>query len=154
MSEQDSPGVLLPPPFIYVAGFLLGLALERWVEPPALPAALRLPIAALALVGAAALAGVAMALFLRRRTSPIPHRPATLLVADGPYRFSRNPMYLGMGLLYAGIALWFDQLLPLAFLPVVLLIIDRWVIRREEAYLLRRFGDEYRRYQTSVRRWI
>ncbi|MFI5210728.1 MAG: methyltransferase family protein, partial [Gemmatimonadales bacterium] len=69
-------------------------------------------------------------------------------------RFSRNPMYVGMTLLYLGIALWANSLWPLLLLPAVLVVMRRGVIAREEAYLERRFGDEYRSYRARVRRWL
>lgn len=96
----------------------------------------------------------AAARFKRARTNPVPWRPATALVTDGPYRFTRNPMYLGMAALYAGIALGAGLLWGLALLPVVLAAIQVAVIAREEAYLERVFGDQYRVYRATVRRWL
>ncbi len=83
-----------------------------------------------------------------------PWRASSALVTSGPYRFTRNPMYLGMASLYAGIALAFGLLWSLALLLAVLVVIDRGVIAREERYLERRFGDEYRIYKQQVRRWL
>jgi len=80
--------------------------------------------------------------------------PATALVTTGPYRYTRNPMYLGLAFLYAGIALAFGLLWALAALPVVLLVVDRVVIPPEERHLEAQFGDEYRAYKSRVRRWI
>ncbi len=96
---------------------------------------------------------------MRGLTEPHPHAdgavaPSSALVTSGPYRFTRNPMYLGMASLYAGIALAFGLLWSLALLLVVLVVIDRGVIAREERYLERRFGDEYRLYKQQVRRWL
>ena len=87
-------------------------------------------------------------------TSVVPVYPARALVLRGPYRFSRNPMYVAMALLYFGICCWALALWPLLFLPFVLIIIQRSVIGREEAYLVRRFGDDYQRYLSQVRRWL
>ncbi len=95
-----------------------------------------------------------MRLFLKRGTSLIPGKRAEALVTSGPYRFTRNPMYVGMAFLYVGLALWLDVLWALAFLPVVLLVVDRRVIAPEERYLEARFGDEYRAYKQRVRRWL
>jgi protein-S-isoprenylcysteine O-methyltransferase Ste14 len=76
------------------------------------------------------------------------------LVIEGPYRFTRNPMYLGLLLLYLGITCWFGFVGPLLLAPVLVWVIGVWVIVREERYLERKFGNEYRRYQAQVRRWL
>jgi len=75
-------------------------------------------------------------------------------VVQGPYRFTRNPMYVGLAALYAGVTLLVNSLWPLLLLPVVLVVIRWRVIAREEAYLERKFGDVYRTYTTRVRRWL
>lgn len=154
MSASDSAGVRVPPPLIYLAGFLCGVAIEiaSPTEGPSTLAALG--IAALCLIAWFALDGAAMSQFRRAGTEMAPFRPTTALVTDGPYRFSRNPMYLGMGFLYVALALILGLLWPLAFLPVVLVVVDRLLITREERYLEAKFGDAYRRYRSSVRRWI
>jgi protein-S-isoprenylcysteine O-methyltransferase Ste14 len=95
-----------------------------------------------------------MVVFRKYQTGIAPWDPATALVTEGPYRRTRNPMYLGMAALYGGIALGFGLLWALALLPVVILLIDRVVIRREEAYLETKYGDAYRDYRNRVRRWI
>ena len=81
-------------------------------------------------------------------------RPTTSLVFTGPYRWTRNPMYLAMLLLYIGIALLFDIVWALVLTPLVMLLVVRLVIRREERYLEGKFGEEYRQYKGRVRRWI
>jgi protein-S-isoprenylcysteine O-methyltransferase Ste14 len=88
------------------------------------------------------------------RTAIRPDKPATVLVTDGPYRFSRNPLYLSLTLMHAGIALIANSLWALLFLVPVTFAMSRFVIRPEERYLERRFGAAYERYRTSVRRWI
>jgi len=92
--------------------------------------------------------------FQRRGTAVEPWKPTTAIVTTGPYRITRNPAYLGMALLYIGIALLADSLWALAPLPVVLVLIDRGVIAREERYLERKFGAEYVDYRSRVRRWV
>ena len=103
---------------------------------------------------AMALAASAMILFFRARTSPLPIKPTTAIVETGPYRFTRNPMYLGLGLLYLGITLWVDTLWPLLCLPLVIFLVQRFVIEREERYLEAKFGEGYHAYKARVRRWI
>ena len=154
MGEPDRSDVRIPPPLVYVAGFLVGVALESAFPIDALPLALALLAG---LIGGGlwlALDGLAMLRFRRAGTSMVPMRPTTALVTSGPYHFTRNPMYVGMGFLYAGLALSLGVIWALPLLPLVLLAIDRLVIAREERYLEGKFGEEYRDYKRRVRRWL
>jgi protein-S-isoprenylcysteine O-methyltransferase Ste14 len=81
-------------------------------------------------------------------------RATRTIVGSGPYRFTRNPMYVSLALAYAGMALTINSVWPLVFLPFIVLLVDRYVIRREEAYLARKFGAEYEAYRGRVRRWL
>jgi protein-S-isoprenylcysteine O-methyltransferase Ste14 len=81
-------------------------------------------------------------------------RPSSALVVSGPYRFTRNPMYLGMTLMTVAIALWLNTWWVIVLLVPALLVIQRFVIAREERYLHRRFGAEYDAYTRQVRRWL
>ena len=110
--------------------------------------------ASLVLAVLLALDTTAMVRFVRNRTPVNPTRPATRLVTDGPYRFTRNPMYLGMAGAYIGIAVATGVLWALALLPVVVILMDRLVIPREERHLAQTFGEEYERYRGRVRRWL
>jgi protein-S-isoprenylcysteine O-methyltransferase Ste14 len=152
--QRETAGVPVPPPLIYLAGLLLGWGLERLVPTPDLP---RPAAVAAGVIGAAA-AGVlglpAIQRFIRHGTAVEPWKPATALVTTGPYRFTRNPMYVGMACAYAGVALAFGLLWALLLLAVVLAVVDRLVIAREERYLDRLFGEDYRRYRGEVRRWL
>jgi protein-S-isoprenylcysteine O-methyltransferase Ste14 len=153
-SSPDSAGVPLFPPLIYVAVFLLGVVLEFAIPTPDLPLPLAIGIGMVGIVLWVALDPAAMREFRQTGTEVPPNRPTTALVRTGPYRFSRNPMYLGMLILYAALALAFGVLWSLALLPVLLLVLDRLVVPREEAYLERKFGDDYRAYRKQVRRWL
>ena len=157
MTHEDNAGVRVPPPIIFALPLVAGLILHRFWPLVAFSAAtggvIRRVGAVLAIL-ALALTYWAIFSFRRMGTTVVPVQPATALVLRGPYRFSRNPMYLAMTFLYLGICCWALALWSLLFLPVVLVIIQRSVIGREEAYLGRRFGDDYRRYLTQVRRWI
>lgn len=145
-----------PPPLLFVAGFGAGLVLERLLPRPALGlprgAVLVLAVTLVAL-GLGVLAW-AMATFRRARTAILPHRPAARIVAEGPYRFSRNPMYVGLSLLYVGLAVWTHALWALPLLPLVLWGLWRLVVRREERYLRAAFGADYEAYTRRVRRWL
>ena len=87
-------------------------------------------------------------------TNVDPYRPATAIVTGGPYRFTRNPIYVGFTLMYVGIFALANALLPILLLPAVQQLMRRGVIEREERYLERKFGDEYLQYKERVRRWI
>lgn len=150
----DTAGVPFPPPLAYVAGLLVGLAVEL-VVPLGDPAAwIRILGGAIGLVFWLVLDGEAMRRFRRADTPMIPFSPTRALVTDGVYSHTRNPMYLGMAFLYAGIALAAGLIWPLLLLPVVILVVDRLVIAREEPYLERKFGEEYRAFKSRTRRWI
>lgn len=146
--------VRFPPPVVYIAGLLLGWAAETIWPTPNLPPIAALIMFVLGLGLFALLDPVATARFKQANTNFIPWKPATALVTDGPYRFTRNPMYLGMAALYAGIALGAGLLWALALLPMVLAVIQVAVIGREERYLEDLFGQAYRDYRAKVRRWI
>ena len=153
--SEDSPGVRFPPPFLFVLGFGAGLLLRRLIALPLLPRSTFLLVLAWALVFAGLGLGLwAAGTFFRARTALIPHRPATEFVVRGPYRFSRNPMYVSLTLLYVGLALWVGTVWPLVLLPLVLVGLWRLVIQREEAYLERAFGADYLAYRQRVRRWL
>ena len=106
------------------------------------------------IAGALALVLPAFFGFFRARTTVRPDRAASSLVTSGPYRITRNPMYVSQTLLYAGVATLYQSVWAWLFLPVVVTYIDRRVIRLEERFLESRFGADYARYCTHVRRWI
>lgn len=146
----DSPRVLVPPPLIF-AGFLgIGLAIDTHLHEFGVPQL----FAVLLLVTALLLIGSALNLFRRERTRPEPWQPASALVVSGIYRFTRNPMYVGMAMLSLAVAIFCQSLAGSLLTLLAVGVIDRFVIRREEAYLERRFGNPYRNYQQQVRRWL
>jgi protein-S-isoprenylcysteine O-methyltransferase Ste14 len=146
--------VKVPPPLFYIAGFLGGVALELAFPIDGPPLALALAVAFVGVVIWLVLDGAAMLHFQRARTSMVPMKPTTALVTSGPYRFTRNPMYLGMVVLYAALALSLGVIWAMAFLPLVIFAVDRLVIAREEPYLEAKFGEQYRQYKGRVRRWL
>lgn len=160
MSEQrsvrtgDTAGVVAPPPLIYLAGLLVGFALEALLPGSEVPGAVRWGLGGAALLAGIGLQTAFITAFTRRGTAVEPWRPTTAIVTSGPYRLTRNPAYLGMALIFVGIALLADSLWALVTLPLVIAVIDRGVIAREERYLERKFGTEYTDYRASVRRWV
>ena len=153
--RSDSPGVRFPPPLLYIAVLALGL----WMGSQ-YPLLALLSNLAWGLGGALLAAGIALGPIWGIRTlraagtTVRPDRATTKLVTDGPYRFSRNPLYLALSLMYAGIAILVGSVWALVLLIPLTLFISNVVIRREEAYLLRAFGEEYARYKMHVRRWV
>ena len=151
--RQDLPGIVAPPPILYAVPLTLGLVLQHYrperLMPPGISHLLGWVFAALSLLGF-----VALVSFRRARTSPNPWRPTTTLVVGGPYQVTRNPMYVGFTLMYLATACVVNTLWPVLALPVVLVVMQRGVILREEEYLERRFGAEYLAYKARVRRWL
>jgi protein-S-isoprenylcysteine O-methyltransferase Ste14 len=153
-TEPDTPGVIAPPPVIYLAGLAIGFVLEVLLPGGSLPGAIRWGLGGVVLAAGLGLQGWWMASFRRADTPMPPWEPTTALVTGGPYRLSRNPAYLSDVLLYAAIALLADAPWALLPLPLVVAVMQRGVIEREERYLERRFGQDYRVLRARTRRWI
>ena len=150
----DTAQVIIHPPIAWGLAVIVGLALNRLVPLPFLSTAL--PVGWLgAMVFALALAlGVWVVVTVTRAGSNIPtNRPTTTIVESGPYRFTRDPIYLGMFLGQIGLAIGFNCLRLLMMLVPFALVIRYGVVAREEAYLGRKFGDVCRGYCSRVRRW-
>jgi len=150
----DHANVRIPPPLIYLAGLVLGFLLERAFPVLVLPKTPSRVAALLCVAAWAILTLWSVGLFRRARTSFIPIKPATALVVSGPYQFTRNPMYVGFTCLYLGLALWFSLFWAFLMLPAVIVVVQYYVIAREEQYLEQKFGEEYLKYKARVRRWI
>ncbi len=155
--EADRSGVRVFPPVVFVAAGGVAAVIHRFVPLHVVPVerAASLRIAGAVLAGAALSFAIwAVATFRRLGTTPNPAGGTTALAADGPYRFSRNPMYSSLVLLTTGVALALDTLWPLLLLPLAVLIVRANVILQEERYLEAKFGQPYRDYKARVRRWI
>lgn len=168
MSKSDIPGVIAPPPLIYLGFLLAGWGLAElgarpeaveagfgWLAAPfGLAIEVRRGVALTLIVGGLLLDGMAAGLFRRRGTAVEPWKPSTALVIEGPYRFSRNPIYLGFAVTYVGLAIAMDSWVALLMLLPCLAVVDRFVIQREERYLAAKFGAAYAGYRSRVRRWL
>jgi protein-S-isoprenylcysteine O-methyltransferase Ste14 len=153
---RDTPGIAARPPILFLLAAGGGAALD-WLRP--LPLLRGAPALRLAAGGVLVAAGFALfaaaARLFRRAGTPLPAcAPTTALVIDGPYRWSRNPVYLAFALVQVGLALWANSGWLLLTLAPTLLIVRYGVIAREEAYLARRFGAAYQAYAAGVRRWV
>jgi protein-S-isoprenylcysteine O-methyltransferase Ste14 len=150
----DTPGVIAPPPLIYLGALGIGFGLDTVIGTGSLPATVAMPVGAASIIAGTGLLGSFVDAFRRASTPIDPYTPSEAIVTDGPYRVTRNPAYLGMALLYTGIATVLKAPWALVPLPVALAVIDRGVIAREERYLERKFGTPYVDYKRRVRRWI
>ena len=152
---QDAANLgLLRPPLVYLVALALGATIQYFQPLPFVPAALALPLG-VALVVIAVVLFVWSVLTFKKAGTPVPgDKPTTTIVGAGPYRFSRNPIYLAFSLLVLGAAVWMNSVWLLATLVVAVALMHFVVIRREEEYLERKFGAQYLDYNRTVRRWL
>ena len=151
---SDTPGVLAPPPLIYAGALAAGLLADALYPAAFLPGAVAWGLG-WPLIGAGVILGFLGDRAMRNaNTNVSPYRPTTRLVTEGPYRLTRNPLYLSVTLVYGGIAVLANALWAILLLPIVLTVMRYGVIEREERYLERKFGGEYLKYKARVRRWI
>jgi len=154
---RDSAGVIAPPPLIALAAVLVGVALD-WLAPAYVLTVLldlseRLVIGALLMAAGAALAIPAMRGFRSAGTHVEPWKPSLVLVTDGIFGWLRNPMYVGLAFLVAGIGIALASDWTLVMLVAAALTIHFGVVKREERYLTAKFGDPYRHYMQTVPRY-
>jgi protein-S-isoprenylcysteine O-methyltransferase Ste14 len=157
MRTNDYADVTVKPPLLFGAALALGYVLSLyWPLGPGLasPNALALTVGLLFIVLGFALAIFSVRAFRRAGTNVVPGQPATALVTTGPYRVTRNPIYIGFVLVYFGLSIVLTSMWVLLLLIPTLVILQRGVVKREEAYLERKFGDAYRAYKARVPRWV
>jgi protein-S-isoprenylcysteine O-methyltransferase Ste14 len=156
MAESvDRPNVVIPPPIAWALAIVAGLGVGRLYPLPFIPAIIpHVWVGVVVFALAVALAVWAMVTIRRAGTQFDVHKPTTAIVENGPYRTTRNPIYLSIFLGKTGMAIGFDNLLVLAMLVPFYFVIRRGVVAREEAYLERKFGSVYRGYKSRVRRWL
>ncbi len=159
MNESSRPKgwTLLPPPLVFAAPLVLGLLLHSRspVVPVSPPLGRGLRGLGIALIGIGAAHTLSSAaIFARTRTTIVPHRRSSALVLRGAYRWTRNPMYVGLSLVYVGVAALGAAVWPLLLFPVPFLVMDRRVIPMEERQLEATFGPLYTAYKARVRRWL
>ncbi|KLK89999.1 protein-S-isoprenylcysteine methyltransferase [Microvirga vignae] len=151
----DTAQVMIRPPLAWGLAVIAGFVLDGLVPLPILPADLPAGwLGAMVFVFALALFAWAIVTMTGAGSNVPTNLPTTTIVQSGPYRFTRNPIYLGMFLGLIGLAIAFDNLWLLLMLVPFALVIRYGVVAREEAYLERKFGDVYRGYRSRVRRWL
>ena len=155
--SPSGPAVRSPPPLLFLLGIVAGWSLDR-AQPlpimgvPARPAGVLAGWLLVAL--GSGLATWAAATFRGAGTTMLPHRPASTLVTHGPFRLSRNPMYVGLSLVYLGVMVLMNSVWLLPVFPLVIGLLYLTVIRHEERYLAATFGLRYDAYRRRVRRWL
>ena len=156
-AKNDTPGVIAPPPLIATLVVVLGLLADRMYPAYMLATQLtfreRAVTGALVAVGGIALAVAAERCFKAAGTNVPPWKPSLRLATAGVYRYLRNPMYVGLLLLVAGIGIALASDWTLVLLVPMAVLLHRGVVLREERYLEEKFGEDYRRYKASVPRW-
>ena len=153
-TQNDHVRLVINPFFVYIVFGLCAIFLQKFLPLPFIMQSSARIFGVIIMIINLIIGLIAIRNMFAAKTSPNPYRPTTALVFSGPYRFSRNPMYIGLTLLYAGLMTYFQLPWGLAFLPIVIWLITIWVIVPEEKYLEQKFGTEYLNYKSTVRRWI
>lgn len=157
MAGNDNPRVIAFPPLIWAVTVFISLVVHFFVggvPMSLLPRAISLGIGIVLFTIAPLLAIPAMWLMKAAGTNVHPSEPTTTIVRGGPYRFTRNPMYLALTLLQIGVAFVLNDAITFLFAAALALTLHFGVILREERYLEAKFGEEYLALKRSVRRWI
>jgi protein-S-isoprenylcysteine O-methyltransferase Ste14 len=154
--SEDSPGIYIPPPLVYAAIFFLSILVQHtWPRSTAFFHTQTATITGIIFVIATVLVNLtAIRQFVRSKNTIVTIKPAHSLQTTGIYSRTRNPMYLGLVLLYTGLAFLTGNWWTLILLPFVVVVVNYFMIRPEEKYLERRFGQSYLEYRSKVRRWI
>ncbi len=152
--DRDTAGVIAPPPLIFAIPLIVGLV-ANWLSPlPILTGRVGLWMGIALAIAGLGLIVTGIIEFRHANTAVVPFRPTTAIVSSGPFRFTRNPLYLGFVLIYIGASLAANTLWPLFMLPLAILVLLHGVVKREERYLERKFGTVYTDYRARVRRWM
>jgi protein-S-isoprenylcysteine O-methyltransferase Ste14 len=153
--RPDNANAVIRPPIAWALAVAAGLALQWFIPWHFVPGPIpRIATGAILFAAGFALAVWAIIAFTRAGTQVPTNLPTSRIVAHGPYRFTRNPIYVGFFLGLAGLAVGFDSVWLLVALVAFFFVIRYGVVAREEAYLARKFGEEYRAYTARVRRWL
>ncbi len=153
-NNSDHPDVIAMPPYILLAFLVTGLALDTVWPAPILPGTTQYLVGPLLFAAGIGLMAAAMGRFSDAGTNVPTPLPATAIVTDGPYGLTRNPIYIAMALGLVGVAVTVDNPWLMALVVPFIAVIHLGVVKREERYLESKFGDAYRSYRVSVRRWI
>jgi protein-S-isoprenylcysteine O-methyltransferase Ste14 len=154
--QKDHPGVYFPPPLLYVAIFLISVLIDHFIriDQSFFSSTIGLIASVVFIIAGFALMFPAVITFFQTKNSLIPIKAATSLQTSGVYAFSRNPMYLGLLLIYVGLAFLIGNWWTLLFVPLLVVLINKLIILKEESYLERAFGAAFIEYKKKVRQWL
>lgn len=153
--QADNPGVILLPPIIYLSSLFTGIALRFFWHVPLLSNnSWNVPLGLVLAFMGVFLMSAAVGTFKKFGEEPDPRESTYNIVTTGPFKYSRNPMYLAFTIIYIGVTVAVNTWWPFIFLPLVLIAMHYGVILREEAYLEKKIGKNYVEYKKSVRRWL
>ena len=154
MTKEDNPGVIAPPPLIFLCFLILGYLLNHYYPLVVLEGPLSTIISAIFFVYAGLTAGLAFFYMVKSGTNVDARKPTKTIVTKSVYSYTRNPMYLSMVILLIAFSLLLNALWIALLIPFFMFVMQKGVIEREEAYLENKFGSEYLQYKNRVRRWI
>ena len=154
VDAMTGSGVRIPPPVLYLVALALGVALDYLWPLSFFAGTSRYVIGSIIVIVSVAIMPPVLWRFRRAGTPFDVRKPASALITDGPYRLSRNPTYLSLTLVYLGIGILLDNGWALMLVVPLLVVMDRWVVVSEERHLAAKFGDQYLRYKSAVRRWL
>jgi protein-S-isoprenylcysteine O-methyltransferase Ste14 len=152
-----SPVMRVPVPWVFILVYLAGVTVQHFlpIVIPSADLAWIIRVSGFVFVGVGiAIAFSALGIFRKTKTTTVPHETPSTLVISGPYRFTRNPMYVGLTLIYLGVAGTRNEIWPVILLPLLLAYVNFLVIPVEEKNLRGVFGDEYQKYGERVGRWL
>ena len=152
--HHDHSGAITLPPVLFLTAFAVGLGLDHMWPASFLPEGIQVVLAAALMAASAIIVLFTARMFFKHDTTIHVHRATTALITGGPFKFSRNPAYVALVLLYLGAAVAVDSAWVVAMVVPAVAALHYGVIVREERYLERIFGDDYRWYRSRVRRWL
>jgi protein-S-isoprenylcysteine O-methyltransferase Ste14 len=155
-NKKDSPGVYIPPPLFYVLIFLVAIFVQKKVpiDDSLFHLQITKIIGILFLVISLFFLVTSLIKFFQSKNTLILIKPASSLQTNGIYSISRNPMYVGLAIVYLGITCLIGNWWNIILFPLLLLVIQEYIIKKEENYLERAFGENYLDYKSRVRRWL
>ena len=153
-SQRDAPGLVVPPPVIYLPAVVLGFLTDRLWSVSFLPDVLQYVLGGALIATSLAIMPWVLREFAKAGTHFDARKPVLAFITGGPFRYSRNPSYVAITVLCVGVAVVTDTLWILCWLVPAVLILDVAVIRREERFLDQKFGEAYRDYTRRGRRWL
>lgn len=156
MNTKNNPGIYIPPPLIYVAFFLSSRVLQnlRPLDQKIFNSTTTKIIGGIFILMYLLFFIAALKRFILSKNTLVTIKPANSLETSGIYSFTRNPMYLSLLFLYSGLAIFFGNWWTFVLIPLLIAVIQLYVIKREETYLRHAFGERYEAYTKRVRRWI